>query len=267
MARVASSKKAPLSGAFLLWLLFMVGILPQPLRAGDCALPADAEQADVKWVIDGDTLQLRDGRHIRLIGLDTPELGRHGEQDMPGARAAKAGLRRLVRQGGNRVYLQPGRQPRDRYHRWLAHLYTPHGENLTQALLRAGLGRQIAVPPNLTNLDCYISAEDEARRHGLGLWRTAVLDAASLQGDERGFHLLQGRIVRVGRSRSALWLNLDGGLAIRITWREWAGFSLPKPESLQGRRLEFRGWLYRKNDEQRVRVRHPSAIRWLSTDR
>lgn len=265
MARVASNKKAPHSGAFLLWLLCTigVGITSQTLRAGDCPLPGSAKPVDVKWVIDGDTLQLTDGRHIRLIGLDTPELGRDGRRDMPGARAAKAGLQRLVRQSGNRLYLQPGRQPRDRYRRWLAHLYTQDGKSLTQALLREGLGRQIAVPPNMGNLDCYISAEAGARSRGLGLWQTAVRDAANLSGDERGFHLLQGRIIRVGRSRSALWLNLEGGLAIRITWREWAGFSQPEPDSLTGRRLEFRGWLYRKNGEQRVRVRHPSAIRWL----
>lgn len=265
MIRAASKIKAPQCGAFLLWLLCIPGgaIFPSPLPAADCTAPLDAEAAEVRRVIDGDTLQLRDGRHIRLIGLDTPEIGHDGAPDMPGAQAAKAALQRLVRQGGERIYLQPGRESRDRYRRWLAHLYSADGKSLTQALLREGLGRQIAIPPNLSNLECYRDAEAEARAGRRGLWKTALREASDLRGDERGFHLLRGRIVHVGRSRSALWLDLDGGLAIRITWRDWAAFDLAKPESLQGRRLEFRGWLYVKNGEQRVRVRHPSAIRWL----
>lgn len=265
MIRVASKYKAPQCGAFLLWLSCILGVAihPSTLRAAACTAPQDAETAEVRLVIDGDTLQLRDGRHIRLIGLDTPEIGRDGEPDMPGAQAAKAALQRLVREGGDRIYLQPGQEPRDRYRRWLAHLYSADGKSLTQALLREGLGRQIAIPPNLSNLECYRDAEAEARAERRGLWKTALQEAASLHGDERGFHLLRGRIVHVGRSRSGLWLDLDGGVAIRITWRDWAAFDLSKPESLQGRRLEFRGWLYLKNGELRVRVRHPSAIRWL----
>lgn len=259
----ASIKKAPHRGAFLLWLVWSGCILPQPLLAGGCGKPEGSEKARVAKVIDGDTLQLSDGRHVRLIGIDTPELGYDGEPDMPGARAAKTGLQHLVSQSSHQIYLQPGRQPRDRYRRWLAHLYTLDGKSFTQALLVNGLGRQIAIPPNLSHLTCYQWAEAQARADRVGLWKVAVQDAASLHGDETGFHLLQGRIIRVGKSRSALWLNLEGGLAIRITWEEWAGFSLPDTESLQGRRLELRGWLYRRNGEQRVRVRHPSAIRWL----
>jgi micrococcal nuclease len=39
----------------------------------------------VKWVADGDTIILRDGRHVRYIGIDTPEVAhkdRHRSQPM-----------------------------------------------------------------------------------------------------------------------------------------------------------------------------------------
>ncbi|MEJ2593117.1 MAG: thermonuclease family protein, partial [Candidatus Thiodiazotropha sp.] len=188
MDRAAFDKKAPQCGAFLLWLCCAFGLafLPSPSAADSCSVPKDAELAAVRQVIDGDTLQLRDGRHVRLIGLDTPEIGHDGKRDMPGGQAAKAALRRLVREGGDRVYLQLGRESRDRYHRWLAHLYTPDGKSLTQALLREGLGRQIAFPPNLSNFECYRDAEASARANKRGLWQTAVQEAASLHGDESG---------------------------------------------------------------------------------
>lgn len=51
----------------------------------------------VSWVIDGDTFICRDGRHIRLAGIDAPEL--HG--CAPGRRCtpgnAAASLRSLIR--------------------------------------------------------------------------------------------------------------------------------------------------------------------------
>lgn len=37
------------------------------------SIPSTAEKALVARVIDGDTIQLDDGRKVRLIGVDTPE--------------------------------------------------------------------------------------------------------------------------------------------------------------------------------------------------
>ncbi|MET0123816.1 MAG: nuclease, partial [Candidatus Thiodiazotropha sp. 6PLUC9] len=76
-------------------------------------------------------------------------------------------------------------------------------------------------------------------------------------------HHLDGRIVRVGESRSALWLNLEGPLALRITWKDWKAFGIDDPEQLVGHSLEARGWLYQRKGQQRLRIRHPSSIRWL----
>lgn len=233
------------------------------LRADSCRPPPNLEQARVKSVLDGDTLRLRKGGDVRLIGLDTPELGRDGNPDMPGAREAGRALRRLVRQTGNRIYLQQGRQHRDRYGRLLAHVFTQDGESLTRRMLSRGLGYQIALPPNLRYLVCYREAEAKARREGLGVWREPVRQAVNLRAGERGFRLLQGEVERIGRAPGALWLNLRGGLAIRIAREDLAAFGLPDLAGLVGRRLEARGWLYRYRGEQRLRIRHPSALRWL----
>jgi len=228
-----------------------------------CRPPANLEPVRVKTVLDGDTIRLKKGGDVRLIGLDTPELGHDGDPDMPGARNAGRALRRLVRLAGNRIYLQQGQHLRDRYGRLLAHAFTHRGESLTRRMLSRGLGYQIAIPPNLGYLACYRDAEAQARRQGLGVWRGPVREAATLRGDERGFHLLQGEVERVGRVPGALRLNLRGGLAVRIAREDLAAFRLSDLKGLVGRRLEVRGWLYRYNGEQRLRIRHPSALRWL----
>ncbi len=254
--------KASHRGAFLLFcglLLFSLNVV----SAEFCGPPVDAEPVEVATVLDGDTLRLKDGRTIRLIGIDTPELARDGRPDMPGAKEAKAFLQRLVEQNANKLYLRPGSEAFDRYRRLLAHLYAQNGNNLTAELLAQGLGYQIAFPPNLYHLSCYEKAEAGARSRSLGLWRQPIPQASELAGRETGFHILRGEIIRIGRSKSALWLNVDEGPAIRITWKDWAGFPLSDPDLLLGRELEFRGWLYLRKGEQRVRIRHPSAIHGL----
>lgn len=258
---LACNKKAPLSGAFLLSLLLCSAVAP--LYASQCQAPADVHEARVETVVDGDTLHLRDGRKVRLIGLDTPEIGHRGTADGVGAQAARRALLQMIEQSGGRVYLKPGNQSKDRYGRLLAHVFNAKRENLTWRLLREGKGYQIAVPPNLGFLDCYLEGEAEARKAGLGLWRVGPVDVQRLQGDETGFHLLQGLVIRVNTSRSGLWLNLQGGVALRITWVDWRNFELADPQALKGRRLEVRGWLYRSEEMQRMRLRHPSAIHWL----
>src|SRR6188472_4730289 len=68
---------------------------------------ATAERAVVASVTDGDTLRLRDGRRVRLVQIDAPELG-SGECY---SRAARTGLLRLV-PVGSAVVARGRRGPR-----------------------------------------------------------------------------------------------------------------------------------------------------------
>ncbi|PVV11120.1 MAG: hypothetical protein B6D72_05500 [gamma proteobacterium symbiont of Ctena orbiculata] len=250
-------KKAPLRGAFLL----SASLLFFDLHAQSCA-PCDSGLLEVAYVHDGDTLGLKDGRKLRLIGVNTPELGQ-GAAAEPGALAARQLLENLVSRSGGRVRLCLDAEKRDRYGRTLAHLYDHRGESINRQLLRQGAGYQIAVPPNLRNLRCYQDAEREARRGLSGVWRHPIADAAELHGTESGFRILTGRVARVGKSRSSLWLNLEGGLALRITWDDWERFEVEDPDNLLHAAVEIRGWIYHRDRRQRIRVRHPASIRWL----
>jgi endonuclease YncB( thermonuclease family) len=218
----------------------------------------------VAWVYDGDSLRLEDGRKLRLIGIDTPELGRDGAPDRPGAEVARARLQRLLDAQEGRVLLRAGREARDRYGRWLVHLYRPDGRNLARMLLAEGLGFAVAVPPNLRHLNCYFEAEARAQAARLGLWRgDPAVQAVDLPANAEGFHLVQGRIQRVGNSRRALWLNLHGGVALRVDRADLRNFSDLEAEARPGRALVVRGWIYRRNGERRMQLRHPASLRWL----
>lgn len=85
-------------------------------------------------VVDGDTLTLRDGRKVRLLQVDTPELG-SGECY---SRSAAALLRTLARPGSVvRLEVDPGLDRTDRYGRLLRYVHRG-GLHVNLELVRLG---------------------------------------------------------------------------------------------------------------------------------
>jgi len=103
---------------------------------------------------------------VRLIGVDTPEV--HGRVECFG-RAASAFVRRLLPLGA-RVRYSLGVEPRDRYGRALAYLYTDDGRFVNLLLVRRGYAQPLTVPPNDRFAARFVAAARRARAHGVGLW-------------------------------------------------------------------------------------------------
>jgi len=124
------------------------------------------EAAVVEYVNDGDTLRTRDGRRIRLVQIDAPEL--RSECFGKGALTA---LRRLT-PPGTRVTLErdPTLDATDRYGRQLRYLFVG-GTNVNLALVRQGAaspyffrGDRGRFAPDL------LAAVAEAQRANRGYW-------------------------------------------------------------------------------------------------
>ena len=132
-----------------------------------------AETARVSYVIDGDTViaDMGDGErvHVRLIGIDTPEVSHSGgPSECFGARAARM-TRSLAL--GRQVVLEPGRERHDRYGRLLAYVQVVGGpDDLEATLLERGAAHTLAIAPNTDRAERYAEIERAARRAGLGLW-------------------------------------------------------------------------------------------------
>ncbi len=219
-------------------------------------------------MLDGDTVILADGRHLRFIGLNTPERAHKARPAEPLAGTATRRLQQLLANDA-RLRLRVGREPRDHYGRLLAHPFLVDGRNLTALLLREGLGFQIVVPPNLGYLDCYRAAEREARQARRGVWADPWFrprPAAALTPADTGFHRVTGTVTRVGESRRAWWLNLGRGFALRILKRDSHYFATPLP-AFAGRTLTVRGWVYyvKRKRELRMNLRHPAMIEGRGT--
>ena len=124
--------------------------------------------AVVQRVIDGDTVVLSTGEHVRYIGVDTPELHHPRKPVQPYAREAAEFNRRLVE--GKKVRLEWDVQRRDKYTRLLAYVFLEDGTLVNAQLLRLGYGQLLTIPPDVKYVDLFVKMQKEAREAKRGLW-------------------------------------------------------------------------------------------------
>jgi micrococcal nuclease len=132
----------------------------------DPAVPSDAGEAWIDYVHDGDTLFLTDGRKVRLLGIDTPEVGERAECY---GDVARERLRTLLPEG-TRVRTVADVRPLDQYGRSLLFLFTDDGALVNLDLIRDGYAEAVVLEPNVLWADELEAAEDAAQAASLGLW-------------------------------------------------------------------------------------------------
>lgn len=190
------------------WIVF-IGLLLIAVVPGR----AD-EWSRVAWVSDGDTIGLVDGRKVRYLGIDAPEI-RHGNQAaQPGGEAARRLNRRLV--DGRPVRLVFDRERQDRYGRLLAYVFLSDGRFVNREILAAGMAVCLPQAPN----DRFARVLLEAQRHAMtvkrGIWIAPPEAPQTYVGNRRSlrFHRpacpLGQRIAAANRSwfadrRDAFW--------------------------------------------------------------
>ena len=244
------------------WLLCSI-LLVNPAQAkGQCGADHIDQHVQVIHVYDGDTVTLRDGRRLRLIGIDTPELGRDGKPDQAYALAARDALRALLK-ARPELDLRLDQTRHDVHGRLLAHAFLANGTSLSAWLLERGYATLLIIPPDDWNAACYQAAERDARRSGTGIWSLPEyqpIPSARLERTARGYHVIEGRVIHVGQSARSLWLDLEGHVAARIDREDLKYFSTGSLRDLLHKRVIVRGWLYPNRDELQLRLRYPTDL-------
>lgn len=254
---------------FLVWT-----VCAGPVNAGyPCQLSAQqltaVPAAAVRHVIDGDTVVLGDGEHLRLLGINTPELAhpknRRLSADQPLARAATQALQALLTTGDGAVHYRVGAEPRDRYRRLLADLYLTDGRSVAAELLAAGLGWQVTFAPNDSLAGCLAEVEQRARDERLGVWAGGLYPALEVVDlREGGFARVVGRVSAVNVAQGGDGavvgnghLLVEGGLWVAISAADAGHFDAATLAALRGQRVELRGWLSQRRQGWRLQLTSP----------
>lgn len=125
--------------------------------------------AKVVRVIDGDTIIIETGQHVRYIGMNTPEV----ETSECFATEASEINKNLVL--GKVVKLEKDLSETDKYGRLLRFVFVKDAKNVGDIfvddyLLGNGYAKVMTVPPDIKYKDQFSQSEKQARENSLGLW-------------------------------------------------------------------------------------------------
>jgi len=220
----------------------------------------------VRRIFDGDTVELDDGVHVRLLGINAPEVAHRENKAQPLGDAATRVLTRLI--GDQRVRLGFDRQRHDHYGRLLARLFTPDGKDLDLAMVRAGMAHVSIHPPNLARIPRYLRAETKARAARRGIWalKTFALQPTTRAGHlHAGFHRLRGTVTKVHEGRRYSYLQFDGGFRAMLDAEATRAFVAAghAPGQLKGATLTVRGWLHRYHGRPEIWLQDPLQVEGL----
>jgi micrococcal nuclease len=132
----------------------------------------NTENVAVDRVIDGDTIVLNDGRRVRYIGINTPELGSGDKKGQCFSLEAKAANEKLVM--GKKIRLEKDMSGRDKYGRLLRYVYVEDEDGqevfVNDYLVSQGYAKFLSIPPDIKFEGKFVGSADEAKFQNRGLW-------------------------------------------------------------------------------------------------
>ncbi len=143
----------------------------------------------VKWVDDGDTIVLHDGRQVRYIGMNAPEIEHEDRKAEPFGHKARVFNKKLVHQ--QKVRLEFDEEQHDQYGRWLAYVFLKDGTLVNASLVAQGYAFYLYRSPNLKYHSILLTSQREAMSQGKGIWHNWREQNATYIGNKhsRRFHL------------------------------------------------------------------------------
>jgi micrococcal nuclease len=215
----------------------------------------------VKKVFDGDTLELEDGRKIRLLGINTPEVQHREKLADAGGEEARIWLQNKLQH--KKVRLEFDFEKTDKYGRTLAHLFNENKEHINLSLVRKGLASISIYPPNLLYVNELLAAENKAEQELSGIWQRpeyAVVPVAGIaERRHTGWSRVTGKVDTIRNTPKSVYLVFSSQFEARIE-RKWLSL-FPDVNCYLGKTIELRGWINKHKDQYSIFIRHPSAIK------
>lgn len=172
--------------------------------------PTDYSKIKVKEVVDGDTVILANGRHLRYIGIDTPEsrIKRNNQfvyDPQPFAVEATQLNQSLVE--GKTVRIEFDLDKKDRYGRLLGYCFVDD-IFVNKKLLQEGFAVLYTYPPNIKYVDSLVKAQKQARQEKKGLWGgNQVVSHQQADNYINQIRTVRGRVLNTYKSEKCTYLN------------------------------------------------------------
>jgi micrococcal nuclease len=144
---------------------------------------------EVRWVDDGDTIVLTDGRRIRYIGINAPEVESKYSRAEPFGNEARELNREMVYL--KKVRLEFGNEKNDQYGRFLAYVFLPEGTFINNAIIEAGYAYCLPKKPNVKYEELFLKSQQKAILLNKGIWQNLDNNQEEYVGSSRSkrFHL------------------------------------------------------------------------------
>ncbi len=142
----------------------------------------------VKYVNDGDTIVLKDGRKIRYIGINAPEISHDGNKSELMGNESRAFNVTLV--NNKKIRLEFDQERTDKYGRILAYIFLEDGTFVNKKLIQNGFAYVLYKKPNLKYNKEFLASQLIAMTAGKGIWNTISNISANFIGNKKSkrFH-------------------------------------------------------------------------------
>jgi endonuclease YncB( thermonuclease family) len=139
----------------------------------------ESSESFVSRVIDGDTIELKNGEKVRYIGIDAPET-KHPTKEIE-CYGVKASEKNQSLVEGKIVRLDKDVSQTDKFGRLLRYVYVMADDGVTEIfvndyLVREGFAVLSSYPPDVKYQDLFLLAQEQAREQKRGLWSDECLD-------------------------------------------------------------------------------------------
>lgn len=158
----------------------MIAIASALALAGSALAAPKVIEANVAYVVDGDTAILEDGTTVHYLGISTPSKPIAGNIGEPFGQDAFELNKKLV--AGKRVRLEVDAKPRDEKGAMLAYVHV--GKYFVNAtLLQSGYARAAVRSPNTRYAGLFERLQAEAKDAKRGLWNASRAPAPTFGND------------------------------------------------------------------------------------
>ncbi|CAB1276999.1 thermonuclease family protein [Candidatus Nitrosacidococcus tergens] len=217
---------------------------------------------EVESVHDGDTIRLKGGEKVRLLGINTPEIESRFRSAEPGGDEARDWLKFQLE--GKKITLEFDKEKRDHYQRLLAHIFTLDGTHINLRLVEEGLAIVSLIPPNFKYSSQLTQAQNKAEATKLGIWNMAAytpqpITKLAAEKYEKGWQRYWGTPAKIKQTQKYSYLVFNKNIDIRIPQKQLSYFD-PLENYLE-KKIEVRGWVNRRQNHYSILVNHPSSLK------